>query len=102
MPQGEYIWLPREELLTFEEIASPIDVFTSHGVEDVHLTGGEPLLRPHLAKLVEMLAANPRLPQNHVVPCDFLNRSTEPVRGLSSLIACRKPRRSERPGGPPR
>jgi cyclic pyranopterin phosphate synthase len=61
MPQEEYIWLPREELLTFEEIASLIDVFTSNGVEDVHLTGGEPLLRPHLAKLVEMLAANPRI-----------------------------------------
>jgi cyclic pyranopterin phosphate synthase len=39
MPQEEYIWLPREELLTFEEIASPIDVFTSNGDEDVHLTG---------------------------------------------------------------
>jgi cyclic pyranopterin phosphate synthase len=32
-----------------------------NGVEDIHLTGGEPLLRPHLAKLVEMLAANPRI-----------------------------------------
>jgi GTP 3',8-cyclase len=61
MPQEEYIWLAREELLTFEEIASVIDVFTLNGVEDLHLTGGEPLLRPHLAKLVEMLAANPRI-----------------------------------------
>jgi len=61
MPQEEYIWLPREELLTFEEIASLIDVFTLNGVEDIHITGGEPLLRPHLAKLVEMLAANPRI-----------------------------------------
>jgi cyclic pyranopterin phosphate synthase len=61
MPQEEYIWLPREELLTFEEIASLIDVFTLNGVDDIHLTGGEPLLRPHLAKLVEMLAANPRI-----------------------------------------
>jgi cyclic pyranopterin phosphate synthase len=61
MPQEEYVWLPREELLTFEEISSLVDVFSLNGVEDVHITGGEPLLRPHLAKLVEMLAANPRI-----------------------------------------
>src|SRR5271155_5072610 len=61
MPQEEYVWLPREELLTFEEIASLVDAFSLNGVDDVHLTGGEPLLRPHLAKLVGMLAANPRI-----------------------------------------
>src|SRR6202521_707123 len=61
MPQEEYIWLPREKLLTFEEIATLVDVFTSVGVEDVHLTGGEPLLRPNLARLVEKLAGNPRI-----------------------------------------
>lgn len=61
MPQEEYIWLPREELLNFEEISRLVDVFTSLGVEDVHLTGGEPLLRYDLAKLVRMLAANPRI-----------------------------------------
>jgi cyclic pyranopterin phosphate synthase len=61
MPQEEYVWLPREELLTFEEIARLVDVFTSLGVEDVRLTGGEPLLRRDLARLVQMLAANPRI-----------------------------------------
>ena len=61
MPQEEYVWLPREELLTFEEIARLVDVFTSLGVEDVRLTGGEPLLRRDLAGLVRMLAANPRV-----------------------------------------
>lgn len=61
MPQEEYVWLPREELLTFEEIARMVDVFTSLGVEDVRLTGGEPLLRRNLAGLVHMLAANPRI-----------------------------------------
>src|SRR6202043_2563131 len=61
MPQEEYVWLPREELLTFEEIAPLVDVFTSLGVEDVRLTGGEPLLRRNLAGLVRMLAANPRI-----------------------------------------
>src|SRR5258708_29396533 len=61
MPQEEYVWLPREELLTFEEIARLVEVFTSLGVEDVRLTGGEPLLRRDLAKLVRLLAANSRI-----------------------------------------
>src|ERR1700741_324248 len=61
MPQEEYVWLPRQELLTFEEIARLVDVFTTLGVEDVRLTGGEPLLRRDLPRLVRMLAANPRI-----------------------------------------
>src|SRR5580693_9965174 len=61
MPEQDYIWLPREELLTFEEIARLVEVFTSLGVEDVRLTGGEPLLRRDLPQLVRMLAANPRI-----------------------------------------
>ncbi len=59
MPQEEYIWLPRQELLTFEEIARLVEVFTSLGVQDVRLTGGEPLLRRDLPQLVRMLSANP-------------------------------------------
>src|SRR5258708_11636169 len=61
MPQEEYVWLPKQELLTFEEIARLVEVFTSLGVEDVRLTGGEPLLRRDLPRLVRMLAANPRI-----------------------------------------
>src|SRR6202166_3225603 len=61
MPQEEYVWLPRKELLTFEEIARLVEVFTSLGVTDVRLTGGEPLLRRDLPQLVKMLAANPRI-----------------------------------------
>src|SRR5260370_25486242 len=61
MPQEEYVWLPRQELLTFEEIARLVEVFTSLGVEDVRLTGGEPPLRRHLPQLVRILAANPRI-----------------------------------------
>jgi GTP 3',8-cyclase len=61
MPQEEYVWLPRQELLSFEEIARLVDVFTSLGVEDVRLTGGEPLLRRNLPRLVRMLASNPRI-----------------------------------------
>src|SRR5262245_29383418 len=61
MPEEEYVWLPREDILSFEEIASLVDVFTDLGVDKVRLTGGEPLLRKDVDRLVAMLAANPRL-----------------------------------------
>jgi cyclic pyranopterin phosphate synthase len=61
MPEEEYRWLPREEILHFEEIASLVDVFMELGVDKVRLTGGEPLLRRHLHQLVRLLAARPRL-----------------------------------------
>src|SRR6202049_2520592 len=61
MPQEEYVWLPRQELLTFEEIVRLVEVFSALGVEDVRLPGGEPLLRRDLAGLVRMLAANPHV-----------------------------------------
>jgi GTP 3',8-cyclase len=61
MPEEDYVWLPREELLSFEELAQLVDVFTHLGVSRVRLTGGEPLLRHNLDRLVRMLAANPRI-----------------------------------------
>jgi cyclic pyranopterin phosphate synthase len=59
MPESEYVWLPSAEVLTFDEISRLTDVFTDLGVTKVRLTGGEPLLRPKLARLVESLAAKP-------------------------------------------
>lgn len=61
MPEEEYTWLPRQDLLTFEEVTRLVELFTALGVEKVRLTGGEPLLRKNLATLVQMLAANPRI-----------------------------------------
>jgi cyclic pyranopterin phosphate synthase len=61
MPEEEYVWLPREDILTFEEAAHLVDVFADLGVDKVRLTGGEPLLRNGLERLVALLAANPRL-----------------------------------------
>ena len=61
MPEEEYVWLPREDILTFEEAAALVDVFTDLGVDKVRLTGGEPLLRNGLERLVRLLAAHPRL-----------------------------------------
>ncbi|HLG56139.1 MAG TPA: GTP 3',8-cyclase MoaA [Vicinamibacterales bacterium] len=56
MPEPEYVWLPREDMLHFEEIETLVDVFTSLGVDKVRLTGGEPLLRRDLPDLVHRLA----------------------------------------------
>ncbi|MCC6406957.1 MAG: GTP 3',8-cyclase MoaA [Planctomycetes bacterium] len=61
MPEEEYKWLPKRSILSFEEIARVVRVFTSLGVDKVRITGGEPLLRRELANLVRLLAANPRL-----------------------------------------
>ena len=61
MPEEQYIWLPRADLLTFDEMARVVDVFASLGASRVRLTGGEPLLRPGLPEFVRMLAANPRI-----------------------------------------
>jgi cyclic pyranopterin phosphate synthase len=61
MPEEEYVWLSREDLLTFEEIRELVDMFSELGVDKVRLTGGEPLLRKDLPTLVSMLADNPRL-----------------------------------------
>ena len=59
MPEPEYVWLPRENLLSFEEIAQLTDAFTDEGVNRVRITGGEPLLRRNLPALIESLAARP-------------------------------------------
>src|SRR2546430_12277244 len=52
-----FVFLPREQLLTFEELARLARVFAGLGVRKLRLTGGEPLLRRDLDKLVAMLAA---------------------------------------------
>jgi GTP 3',8-cyclase len=56
MPEENYVWLPREDILQFEEIEQLVDVFLATGVDKVRLTGGEPLLRRDLPDLVARLA----------------------------------------------
>ncbi len=58
MPEREYVWLPREDVLEFEEIERLVGAFTSIGVDRVRLTGGEPLVRRELPRLVALLSAN--------------------------------------------
>jgi len=61
MPEPEYVWLPREDILHFEEVGQLTDVFLDLGVDKIRLTGGEPLLRRDLPTLVKELAARPRI-----------------------------------------
>ena len=59
MPAEGLEWLPRDELLSFEEIAQLVGVLASMGVDEVRLTGGEPLVRRDLPVLVSLLAETP-------------------------------------------
>ena len=61
MPEEEYAWLPRQDILRFEELALLVDAFIELGVTRVRLTGGEPLMRRDLDLFVALLAARPAL-----------------------------------------
>ena len=57
MPMEGMQWLPRDQLLTYEEIARIARVCVEQfGFESIRLTGGEPLIRAHIVRLVELLA----------------------------------------------
>ena len=61
MPQEDVRFLPRSEILTFEEIERFVRVVARMGVRKLRLTGGEPLVRAELPRLVERLAAIPQI-----------------------------------------
>jgi GTP 3',8-cyclase len=52
----DYVFMPREALLTFEEITRLTRIAVAHGVEKIRLTGGEPLLRKGIEELIAMLS----------------------------------------------
>jgi cyclic pyranopterin phosphate synthase len=56
MPEEEYTWLPRSEILTFEEIERLVSAFAAVGVRNVRVTGGEPLLRRDLPAVIARIA----------------------------------------------
>ena len=56
MPEEHYQWIPRAQVLTFEEIETLAGAFVRLGVTKIRLTGGEPLLRRSLPALVKILA----------------------------------------------
>ena len=57
MPEDDYTWLPRGDILTFDELSRLVDVFALVGVRKVRITGGEPLLRRELPDLLRLIAA---------------------------------------------
>jgi len=57
MPLDEYEWIDKREILTFEEITRLAALFVQLGVEKIRLTGGEPLVRQNLDRLVGKLSA---------------------------------------------
>src|SRR5258708_10316328 len=77
----DYAFLAKSELLSFEEIARLARVFRGHGVEKVRLTGGEPLLRKNLERLIEMLADIPGL---HLTLTTNRSVLTEQARALKA------------------
>ncbi len=56
MPLDEYQWIDKKEILSFEEIARLARLFVQLGVEKIRLTGGEPLVRHDLHRLIDKLA----------------------------------------------
>ena len=61
MPEADYVWLPREDVLTLEEMARLTGYFADLGVDRVRLTGGEPLLRRGLSGLIRLLGQNQQI-----------------------------------------
>ena len=61
MPEAEYVWLPRDDILSFEETSQLVDRFAELGVDRIRITGGEPLLRKDLPELIGLLANKPSI-----------------------------------------
>ena len=61
MPEEDYTWLPRESILSFEELTRLAGIFAALGASRIRLTGGEPLLRNELPDLVARLASVPEV-----------------------------------------
>lgn len=56
MPEEGLVWLGRDDILSYEEIERLVRIFAGLGIEEVRLTGGEPLVRADLPTLIEKLA----------------------------------------------
>ena len=61
MPFDEYTWIERQQVLSFEEIERVIRLFLAFGIQKVRLTGGEPLVRKDLHRLITRLSNIPGL-----------------------------------------
>ena len=63
MPSEQMQWLPNAQVLTTAEMLRVIRIAVAHGIEEVRLTGGEPLLHPNLVEIVSGIAALPNAPK---------------------------------------
>lgn len=81
MPAEGLRWLPRAEILTFEEIERLARLFVRLGIEEIRLTGGEPTLRRGLPDLVRMLARIPGLKSLSITTNGYL------LKQLAGLLA---------------
>jgi cyclic pyranopterin phosphate synthase len=80
MPAEGLPWLPKSEILTFEELVRVVGVFVGLGVKEVKLTGGEPTVRAELPKLVGMLrAAFPQLAMSMTTNGLLMDRLAGPL-----------------------
>jgi GTP 3',8-cyclase len=80
MPAEGLPWLPKTEILTFEELVRAIGLFVSLGVKEIKLTGGEPTVRAELPKLVRMIrTAHPDLAMSMTTNGLLLDRLARPL-----------------------
>jgi cyclic pyranopterin phosphate synthase len=56
MPRGKMVWIPKEEILSYEKITRLASIMSKLGIEKIRVTGGEPLFRPQIEKLVSKLS----------------------------------------------
>jgi cyclic pyranopterin phosphate synthase len=75
MPEEGYPVSPKDELLTFEEIARLIHIAADLGISKVRLTGGEPLLRRDLPQLIQQIATHPGISDISCTTNGFLLKS---------------------------
>jgi cyclic pyranopterin phosphate synthase len=77
---NDYVFLERKEILNFEEITRIARIFSGLGVEKIRLTGGEPLVRRSLERLIALLAAIPGLDLTLTTNGSLLDRKARPLK----------------------
>ncbi|MFM8774525.1 MAG: radical SAM protein, partial [Actinomycetota bacterium] len=68
MPADFADWIPSAELLTTDELMNVLEVAIEEGIDEIRLTGGEPLLRPDAVDVVRRINSLPRPPRVSITP----------------------------------
>ncbi|HVK95877.1 MAG TPA: GTP 3',8-cyclase MoaA [Noviherbaspirillum sp.] len=80
----DYVFLPQPALLSFEEISRLAKIFVAHGVRKIRLTGGEPLLRKNIEKLIDMLSTL-QTPDGHALDLTLTTNASLLAKKAQSL-----------------